>query len=198
MNGPRLAPVSGPELISWRADSFHLGDRCVFLDRDGVLNEHLRGSYVLAWDQFSWRRDARDALGELSNADVPIIVVTNQSCIGRGLLSIDEFRAIMERCLSTCRDWGVSIAAWYCCPHVPDDRCCCRKPGTLMFEAAEADLGVHCRDSFLIGDSLTDIEAAARMGMRAWLVGAAEPLSFAAAARHIRSILRDHRDSGGF
>ena len=191
-----MAHVSQRGLISWRAPFAVLGRRCVFLDRDGVINEHLVGSYVLSWNQFSWRRDARAALAELSSAGVPIVVVTNQSCIGRGLLSVEDFQTIMERFISTCADWGILITAWYCCPHVPDAGCRCRKPGTLMFEAAEDDLGVRCRDSLLIGDSPTDVDAASRMGMTAWLVGEHQPISFLAAARQVRSMLSDLRSAG--
>lgn len=146
--------------------------RAVLFDRDGVLNRQIVGGYVLSPDDFEWLPGARAALARVSAAGWTCAVVTNQACIGRGLVSASRVRAIHDRMLRDAAAVGARIDGVFVCPHRPEDGCGCRKPRPgLLYQAARA-LRLDLAASVLIGDSRTDIEAAAAAGARAIRVGA--------------------------
>jgi histidinol-phosphate phosphatase family protein len=159
-------------LIHWmRSSALSQSRRCLFLDRDGVLNEHIQNGYVLRWEDFLWRPGVIASLARLSEIALPIVIVTNQSCIGRDLVSADSIMEIMDRVVTTLQAAGVWISAWYCCPHTPQEDCLCRKPSLGMLYAAAGDLNIDLRSSYLIGDSDSDIAAGKAVGCRTWKVG---------------------------
>jgi histidinol-phosphate phosphatase family protein len=150
--------------------------RGLFLDRDGVLNEHVRGGYVLRWEEFVWRPGAISSLRRLTPFALPIVIVTNQSCVGRGLVSLHSISSIMDHAVTALEEAGVPVDGWYCCPHAPDQGCDCRKPSAGMLRAAAADLNLDLAASYLIGDSDSDIAAGKAAGCRTWKVR--EPADF--------------------
>ena len=140
--------------------------RHVLLDRDGVLNvEDPNGGYVLTPDAFLFIEGALAAVRQLRDAGLSLSVATNQSCVGRGLLT----EATLEEIHAKLRD-ATGIERIYACPHAPDAGCRCRKPGPELLERAIADSGIPAADTIFVGDSARDLEAAAAAGITGWLV----------------------------
>lgn len=140
--------------------------RHVVLDRDGVLNvEDPDGGYVLTPDALVFVDGALAAVQRLRDSGLAVSVATNQSCVGRGLLT----EATLERIHARLRD-ATGIERIYACPHAPEAGCRCRKPGPELLERAIADSGIPAADTIFIGDSARDLEAAAAAGITGWLV----------------------------
>ena len=144
--------------------------RAILLDRDGVLNRLIPGGYVLRPEAFHWLPGALAALRAAARAGWVCVVVTNQACIGRGLVSPEAMRAIHERMVAEAAAIGGRISGVFVCPHTPEHGCDCRKPqpGLLLRAARSLQLDLGC--SWLIGDSATDVEAARAAGVRAVVV----------------------------
>jgi D-glycero-D-manno-heptose 1,7-bisphosphate phosphatase len=141
----------------------------VFLDRDGVLCEN-RSSYVKAWQEFQWIPGAQQALSIFARLEIPVVIVTNQSAINRGLTTFDAVDNLHQQMRSAIQDAGGRLDAVYVCPHGPDEGCACRKPGGLLFRSAAIELGLDLAGSYLIGDSLSDLRAGWSLSMRVILV----------------------------
>jgi histidinol-phosphate phosphatase family protein len=152
----------------------------VFLDRDGTINE--LDDYVTRPDQLRLFTYAAAAIRELNRSGRRVVVVTNQPVIARGDCTEEGLAAIHNRLETLLGRAGAYVDRIYHCPHHPDGgfpgerkdlkiRCCCRKPATGMIDAACADLNLDRSQSWLIGDSDTDIQAANRAGIRGILVG---------------------------
>jgi histidinol-phosphate phosphatase family protein len=136
----------------------------VLLDRDGTLVEDV--PYNGDPELVTLRPGASEALARLRAAGVPTAVVSNQSGIGRGLLTREQVDAVNHRVEELLGPLG----PWLVCPHRPDDRCRCRKPMPGLVEQAAAALGVDPRDCVVIGDVGADVEAARAAGARSVLV----------------------------
>jgi D-glycero-D-manno-heptose 1,7-bisphosphate phosphatase len=135
----------------------------IFLDRDGVINCR-RPDYVLDWSQFSFSPGIREALKQLSRLHLPLIVISNQSGVGKGLMKPQALEAItkeMHRCLAAD---GTPLAAAYYCPHRADENCVCRKPKPGLLLEAAADFNIDLAGSVFIGDSETDVQTARAAG----------------------------------
>lgn len=143
--------------------------RAVFLDRDGVINRN-RPDYVKAWEEFEFLPGALKALERLAGSPFYIVVVTNQSAVGRGLLSWQDLEEIHARMEMEIRQAGGRLNGVYCCPHTPADLCDCRKPSPGLLLRAAKDLNLDLGASWLIGDSLNDVAAAQAVGVRPILV----------------------------
>lgn len=141
----------------------------VFLDRDGVINEN-RPDYVKSWSEFEFLPGSLKALAALHRAGYRIVVVTNQSGVGRGLISRETLHDIHARLLATVRQYGGDIEHVLYCPHRPEDDCHCRKPQPGMLLAAANALKIDLRQSFMVGDAFTDIQAGQAAGCRCFLV----------------------------
>jgi D-glycero-D-manno-heptose 1,7-bisphosphate phosphatase len=159
-------------------------DRAVFLDRDGVINRD-RPDYVKSWEEFEFLPGALEALRLLALGPRRIIVVSNQSAIGRGLVSREDVDRIHARMTEAVRGAGGRIDAIYYCPHRPDEGCPCRKPRPGLLRKAARELGLDLPGSLLIGDDLQDLETAVAAGVRPVLVrtGHGKVLPEAALAR---------------
>ena len=145
--------------------------RTVFLDRDGVLNEKMpEGAYVTRWEEFRVLPGVPGALARLRQAGLRLIVVSNQRGIARGLYSIGDVEAIHARFQQLLETHGAQIDAFLICPH-EKDQCNCRKPLPGLFEQAAARFpGISAATSVMIGDSLSDVTFARRLGMPAILI----------------------------
>lgn len=139
----------------------------VFLDRDGVLNEARRGGYVLSRNAFHWLPGAKGALAILAkNFGGEIVVVTNQSPIGRGLVSGRQVGALHAWMVGQIEEAGGRVDAVYVCPHAPEESCRCRKPAPGLFLDAARELDLDLAESFMVGDTLADMQAAWSAGIR--------------------------------
>ena len=144
------------------------GRRAIFVDRDGTLNVNIE--YLSDPERYQLYPRVAEGLRMLRQAGFLIVVITNQSGIGRGLFdqrALDRIHARMKELLA--RD-GAGVDAIYFCPHHPNDRCACRKPGTALFERAVRELGIDPAGSFVIGDMELDVAAGQRIGARTALV----------------------------
>lgn len=142
----------------------------IFLDRDGVIIEN-REDYVRSWDDVHFFPEALEALARISNLEYKVIIVTNQSPVGRGMISLRVAQEINRRLIEEIQKAGGRIDGVYMCPHSPWDNCDCRKPKPGLFRRAANDHNVDLTDSIMVGDALSDIEAARAAGVgRAALV----------------------------
>jgi len=163
------------------------------VDRDGVLNRWIRNGYALTRADVVLNDDAIDALRALDRGAFGLIVASNQSCVGRGLISADGLTELMGSVVDELERRGLPLDAWYCCPHAPGDACPCRKPAPGMLTAAAADLGVQLRRSYFVGDQATDMEAAQRAGVCGLLV---RPDHGGDVRAHVARIAQDVRRAG--
>src|SRR6266478_3384637 len=143
----------------------------IFLDRDGVINRRRADDYVLEWSQFAFMPGIREALRELSMLRLPMIVISNQSAVGRGLLKPTVLKQITSQFRLTLLEQGSSLAAVYYCTHQPDDNCSCRKPKPALLNKAAADFAIDLSRSIFIGDADTDVQAAQAAGCHPVLFG---------------------------
>jgi len=145
--------------------------RHVILDRDGVLNREAHGGgYVLEPGEFFWLPGALEALALLRQAGVRLSVATNQSGVGRGLMTLAQLEAVHDRMRNEAARSGAELDAVLFCPHAPDARCDCRKPAPGLIHEALALAGIGAAESLVVGDDQRDLEAAARAGVKAALV----------------------------
>ena len=136
----------------------------LFLDRDGVIIEN-RSNYVRNWTQVKILPKALLALAKVSTSSYKIVLITNQSGIGRGFIPLETALEINERLIEIIGQAGGRIDRVYMCPHKPSDRCNCRKPKPGMILQAARDLDLDLENSVLIGDALTDIQAGRSAGV---------------------------------
>lgn len=140
----------------------------VFLDRDGVINRN-RADYVKSVDEWVPLPGAISSLVRLSLAGHPVVVVTNQSSIGRDLCSEAEVRAVNRYMTDLVEEAGGTISGVYYCPHHPNSGCSCRKPETGMVDAARKELDLP-PGGYMVGDADSDMELGRRAGLRTILV----------------------------
>jgi D-glycero-D-manno-heptose 1,7-bisphosphate phosphatase len=146
------------------------GERgAVFIDRDGVICEN-RDDHVKSWSEFNFIPGSVEALAALSRARMPLYIVTNQAIIGRGMVSRRNLDVIHEKMIDVFHGSGVKIESVLVCPHHPDDKCPCRKPEPGLLTDVAFRNKISLQRSFMIGDSLTDVEAGARAGCTTILV----------------------------
>ncbi len=141
----------------------------VFLDRDGVINEN-RADYVKSRGEFVFLPGVMQPLRRLAQSDLAIVVITNQSAIGRGLVSPEEAEAINRFMVEEIERLGGRVDGLFCCPHRPDEGCECRKPRPGLLLRAAKELCLDLQRSFLVGDALSDVEAARAAGCQPVLV----------------------------
>ena len=168
----------------------------VFLDRDGTIIED--PGYLHDPDQVRLLPHAAEGLAQLARAGWPLVVVSNQSGIGRGLYGPEGFEATQQRLESLLEPSGVRFTGVFFCPHHPDAGCECRKPGVSLFRDAarlhDLDLGA----SWFVGDRWRDVSPALALGGRGVLIQP-DPLAEDArtAARHNVKAVRDLAAAAG-
>jgi histidinol-phosphate phosphatase family protein len=139
----------------------------LFLDRDGVINKKLERRYVKNWQEFEFMPNALLAIKKLSNKFERIIVVTNQQGIGKAIMTIDELSVLHELMKKEIVENGGKIDKIYFCPHLEKENCDCRKPAIGMIKRAIKDFPtLNLKQTFLVGDSPSDIEAGERAGIK--------------------------------
>ncbi len=141
----------------------------LFLDRDGVLIEN-RPGYVKSWDDVEIIPSSVTAGRILTEAGVPMVIVSNQAGIGRGVVSFEVARKLYDQMIDAYRDQGVAIVAGYMCPHAPEEGCTCRKPLPGMLVQAALEHHLDLASSVMVGDALRDLQAADAAGATGMLV----------------------------
>jgi D-glycero-D-manno-heptose 1,7-bisphosphate phosphatase len=145
-----------------------MGTRAIFLDRDGVICEN-RSDHVKSWDEFRFLPGAKNSLAALSRLGLPIVVITNQAIVGRGMVSSKVVDEIHQRMVAEVEAHGGRIDQVVYCPHRPDDRCACRKPEPGMLLQVADQMGIDLSQSYLVGDAATDLMAGQRVGCQLFL-----------------------------
>jgi len=142
-------------------------NRAAFLDRDGVINRKAsEGEYVTRWEEMQFLPHVAEAIGRLNRAGYLVIVVSNQRCVAKGLLTIRDLESLHQRMSAKLAADGAKIDGIYYCPHDYEDACNCRKPAPgMLFEAAR-DHQIDLRASWMIGDSSLDVEAGRAAGCK--------------------------------
>jgi histidinol-phosphate phosphatase family protein len=134
----------------------------VFLDRDGTLI--VEKHYLSDPREVELEEGVVDGLARLKQRGHPLIVLSNQSGIGRGLFTAHDAQRVNERVATLLSRYGIEIRAWYMCPHAPEFACDCRKPLPGMPLAASRDLRLELPGSYVIGDKPCDVELADAIG----------------------------------
>ena len=138
----------------------------LFLDRDGVINIKLDGQYVKNTDEFEFMIGAEMAISKLSKIFNRILIVTNQQGIAKGIMSDNDLDVLHEHMLFEIKKNGGVIDKIYYCPHLATESCNCRKPNPGLIQQAMIDFPkIKLAQSYLIGDSDTDIIAGNKMGL---------------------------------
>jgi len=142
----------------------------VFLDRDGTIIRDTH--YINNPADVELMPDAGAAVRRLNEVGVPVIVITNQSGIARGLIDEADYDAVRERIDELLGSYGANIDATYMCPHHPDvtGECECRKPGTLLYRQAAEDFALDFANCWYVGDNLRDVQPSRELGGRGILV----------------------------
>jgi D-glycero-D-manno-heptose 1,7-bisphosphate phosphatase len=146
------------------------GRSAVFLDRDGTVMEDT--GYPRDPDEVRLLPGAAAAIARLNRAGLPVVLVTNQSGIGRGYYDEAAFRAVQRRLVDLLAAEGAHLDAVYFCPHSPDrdPPCDCRKPAAGLFERAARDHSIDLAASFFVGDRTRDIQPGLDRGATGILV----------------------------
>jgi D-glycero-D-manno-heptose 1,7-bisphosphate phosphatase len=137
----------------------------IFLDRDGVIIKN-QERYVRSWKDVEFLPHSLQALEQLSQTKYKIIIISNQSAIGRGFLSSEKAGHINQRVVETISTVGGRIDGLYICPHTANDHCDCRKPLPGLIFRAASNLSIDLPSSVLIGDALSDIQAGFAAGIQ--------------------------------
>ena len=143
--------------------------KLVILDRDVVIN-HDSPSYIKSPDEWKPLPGSLEAIARLSQAGFHVVVATNQSGVGRGLFEMATLNAIHDKMHRAVGLAGGRIDAVFYCPHAQEANCGCRKPKPGMLEEIGRRFGTQLKDVPCIGDSLRDLQAAAAVGARPFLV----------------------------
>lgn len=141
----------------------------VLLDRDGTVN--VDRHYLSDPGLLEFLPGAITGLRRLQELGCGLIVVTNQSGVGRGLISPRQLAEVHRRLHERLEDAGITLDAVYVCPHHPEENCNCRKPEPGLALRAAHDFGFDLQSSFVIGDKPCDVELGRRVGATTFLVG---------------------------
>jgi len=142
-------------------------NKAAFLDRDGVINQKAPdGQYVTRWEEFQFLPGVVEGITQLNRAGFCIIVVTNQRCVAKGLLTETDLKGLHQRMSEHLARAGARIDAIFHCPHELDPPCSCRKPAPGMLLEAARSRDLDLASSWMIGDSAADIQAGKSAGCR--------------------------------
>ncbi len=135
----------------------------VFLDRDGVINRD-SADYVKSWGEFEFLPGSLEALARLAKAGLRVIVITNQSAVNRGMVTLKGLEDIHRRMRRAVAAAGGRLDDIFFCPHRPDENCACRKPAPGMIRAAARKYGLDLSRSAMVGDSARDVACGVNAG----------------------------------
>ena len=147
----------------------------VVLDRDGVINQRVVDGYVTCWEKFVFLPGVLDALRLLHEEDYRAIVVSNQQGVGKGLMSAADLEEITRRFVAEVKAQGGGIHGVYYCTHRAQEDCLCRKPKPGLLLRAQAEHHFAFQQTFLVGDTESDLRVAHAVGCPAIMVSDAPP-----------------------
>ncbi len=166
-------------------------NRAAFLDRDGVINVKApEGQYVTRWEEVRFLPGVPAAISKLNESGFRVIVISNQRCVAKGLVTSAEVEALHRRILKELANQGAVIDEVYFCPHDTEPKCDCRKPAPGMLLRAAKDHQIDLQASWMIGDSAADVAAGKNAGCKTVLIGR-RALSSAAAPDLLAESLLD-------
>ena len=175
--------------------------KLVILDRDGTINAD-SDDFVKTADEWLPLPGSLEAIAKLNHAGWHVVVVSNQSGLGRGLFDVASLNAMHAKMHKLLAAHGGRIDAVFYCPHSPDEACNCRKPLPGLFEQVGERYGVDLKDVPCVGDSLRDVQAGAAVGCEPHLVlsGRAAHLDEAQLQHMLAAVPHSqvHRDLAGF
>jgi D-glycero-D-manno-heptose 1,7-bisphosphate phosphatase len=152
--------------------------RAVFLDRDGVINRRApEGDYIVRWEEMVFLPAVTEAIQLLNRAGFLVIVVTNQRCVAKGLITAEDLKTLHRKMCRELALSGARIDKVYYCPHDFEPHCSCRKPEPGMLLEAAREYEIALSESWMIGDSESDIEAGRRAGCKTARITREKPLS---------------------
>jgi D-glycero-D-manno-heptose 1,7-bisphosphate phosphatase len=144
-------------------------DFAVFVDRDGTINVDV--DFLSSPSQLQLIPRSAEAIKELNDLGIPVVVITNQSGIARGLYSENDLHRVHDAMDEMLKKYGATILAYYYCPHHPSEgiapyvtECECRKPKSGMLQEAKNTFGFDLRRSFVVGDKFIDVQAGKSVG----------------------------------
>jgi len=140
----------------------------VFLDRDGTIFKDT--GYPGDKSPIDFLPGVPESLRKLQ-IDFQLIIISNQSGVGRGIITHDEMKRVHHKMIEKLADEKIKITDSYYCPHAPSDNCVCRKPKPAMIETAAKKWGVNLSQSYMIGDKLSDVLAGYHAGCKSILLG---------------------------
>ena len=135
----------------------------IFLDRDGVINRD-SPDYIKSWAEYHFLPRSLAALRELNQAGYTVILITNQSAVNRGIVTLEVLAEMHRRLCHTVANSGGAIADIFYCPHTPAQQCRCRKPKPGLIQAACQKYTLNPAATVMVGDSAKDIQCARRAG----------------------------------
>ena len=138
--------------------------KVVYLDRDGVIN--IDTGYVYKIEDFEFKENIFESLSYLNKSGYEIIIITNQSGIGRGLYTDSDFQKLNQWMLKQFINNGIKVLDVFYCPHIDSDNCDCRKPKAGLFKQSIEKYPINTGLSWMIGDSERDITAAITAGIK--------------------------------
>ena len=137
--------------------------KTIFLDRDGVINKEV--NYLNKIENFEFIEGVFDACLYFQDLEYKIIIISNQSGIARGYFNENDYKILTKWMLDKFYENNVSILDIFYCPHLPESKCNCRKPKPGMFNNAKSKYNITMQDSWMLGDSESDITAAHAAGI---------------------------------
>ncbi|MFH4354585.1 MAG: D-glycero-beta-D-manno-heptose 1,7-bisphosphate 7-phosphatase [Neisseriaceae bacterium] len=143
--------------------------KLVILDRDGVINEDSE-EFIKSADEWIPLQNSLDAIAFLNRSGYQVAIATNQSGLGRKLFDINDLNQIHTKLLEQLRKAGGELVGIWFCPHVEEDQCQCRKPKTGLAEDILNRVGAEVEQTYMVGDSLRDLQCISRLGGRPVLV----------------------------
>jgi D-glycero-D-manno-heptose 1,7-bisphosphate phosphatase len=147
----------------------------LFLDRDGVINKKIPNGYVTDWEEFEFLPDVHTALRFFGHIFGKIVIVTNQQCVGKELITKDELNLIHEKMIAEIEDNGGRIDRVYFCPDLAEKKPPCRKPEVGMALWAKRDFPqIDFNKSIMVGDSLSDMRFGLSLGMESFFITSKE------------------------
>jgi D-glycero-D-manno-heptose 1,7-bisphosphate phosphatase len=144
-------------------------EKVIFLDRDGVIN-YDSPDYIKSWDEYRFLPGSLEALAALTAGGYALILITNQSIIGRGMASSEDLEDIHRRLQQAVTAAGGRIFDIFYCPHRPDETCDCRKPAPGMIRQAALRHCLDPADAIMIGDNVKDLECGRNAGCGATIL----------------------------
>jgi D-glycero-D-manno-heptose 1,7-bisphosphate phosphatase len=141
--------------------------KCVFFDRDGVVNEPSDDYFLKSWDEFRFMPGFIESLRVAQEKGYVAVIITNQQGVGKGLTSVEMLDQIHTQLIAELAGLGLELLDVYYCPHLAEEGCACRKPKPGMILDASKKYNLNVGASWMVGDRERDIESGHAAGCRA-------------------------------